>query len=138
MSIIPIQSGNPFQELTRLFAETADGNRDGQVSNDEFATFLANLLQSLNNRPNGTAAAPVGTTAGSTVVRSLTTLPMASESNRPHMSGFSGTKLAIRPTTHPGTSSDTWPRTSISPPWSTRPALKPSCSRCGPSSRLPA
>jgi len=94
MSTIPIQSGNPFQELSRLFAETVDGNRDGQVSQDEFATFLANLLQSLGNRSNEAVSAPTGTAPRSTVVRSLTTLPMASESNRPHMSGFSATKLA--------------------------------------------
>jgi hypothetical protein len=97
MSTSPIQSGNPFQELSRLFAQTADGNRDGQVSQDEFAAFLATLLQSLSNPSNQAASAPTGTNSlptRSVALPSFTTLPMASESNRPHMSGFSATKLA--------------------------------------------
>jgi hypothetical protein len=97
MATNPIQSGNPFQELSRLFAETADANRDGQVSQDEFATFLTNLLRSLNTLPTNSQAAPANNTlpaARPTVLSSLSALPLASESNRPHMSGYSQTKLA--------------------------------------------
>jgi hypothetical protein len=94
MAISPLQTNNPFLALTRLFAETADTNRDGQVSQDEFATFLSNLLQSLTPRSPVSSLAPNSAPHATILPASGSALPLADPAHLPHLSGYSQTKLA--------------------------------------------
>lgn len=50
----PIQAGGGVQDLARSLMTAVDGNRDGQLSTEEFSSFLAKLLTGI--RTEATAA----------------------------------------------------------------------------------
>jgi hypothetical protein len=64
-----IQSNNAVQNLARTLMTSLDGDKNGQLSSDEFTSFLSKLLSGVqtNNLAAAAAATPTaGTTAGTT------------------------------------------------------------------------
>jgi hypothetical protein len=54
---------NPLQELARSLSTSADTNRDGQVSTEEFTAFLTKLLASTQPGPQTATTSAVKTAA---------------------------------------------------------------------------
>ena len=64
----PIQSGSSIQEMARQLMRTVDTNGNGELSTEEFTSFLAKLMtgvqSGLGNTATPTATAPTATATG--------------------------------------------------------------------------
>lgn len=84
MAISSVSSTNPLDQLAKSLVDRFDANGDGQLTTQEFTSFLTNFLNSvapgasINAATNATATQPLHKLEGSA----------------PRMSGFSATKLA--------------------------------------------
>ena len=82
MAISSVSSTNPLDQLARSLVDRFDANKDGQLTTDEFSSFLSNFLNS--------AATPSGT------VPSITSAPVsfAKVATKQPLEGFDAGKLA--------------------------------------------
>jgi hypothetical protein len=89
MSTIPIQSGNPLDQLVRSLFQTYDTNSDGKISSDEFSALIARLTGTV---ASSTSATPSPTSATATAPL----LPTVAAVRRPRaaLEGFDARKLA--------------------------------------------
>jgi hypothetical protein len=64
----PIQSGSSIQEMARQLMRTVDTNGNGELSTEEFTSFLAKLMTGVQSgygaSPAATATAPAATATG--------------------------------------------------------------------------
>ena len=84
MAINSVQSPTPFDQIARSLVDRFDANKDGQLTTEEFTSFLSNFLTS--------AAAPAGTARG----LAADTLPgtgLKLGTVRPALEGFDDRKL---------------------------------------------
>lgn len=84
MAISSVSSTNPLDQLARSLVDRFDANKDGQLTTDEFTSFLSNFL-------NSTATA---TPASSTPGISTAPVPFAKVTTKQPLEGFSASKLA--------------------------------------------
>ncbi len=85
MAISSVSSTNPLDQLAKSLVDRFDANGDGQLTTQEFTSFLTNFLNSV---------AP-GATVNAASANATATQPLHSLSgSAPKMSGFSATKLA--------------------------------------------
>jgi hypothetical protein len=59
----PIQSGASVQDLSRTLMTSLDGDKNGQLSTEEFTSFLSKLLSGVQTASVTTAAATASATA---------------------------------------------------------------------------
>jgi len=86
MAISSVSSANPLDQLAKSLVDRFDANGDGQLTTQEFTSFLTNFLN---------AVAPGATVNAATANAATATPPVQSlGGSAPHMSGFSATKLA--------------------------------------------
>jgi hypothetical protein len=62
----PIQSGASVQDLARTLMTSLDGDKNGQLSTEEFTSFLSKLLSGVQTANTNYSAAPGATVAGTT------------------------------------------------------------------------
>ena len=87
MAINSVSSSvSDFSQVVSRLMDTVDSNRDGQLSKQEFGTFLTTLLDSLSN------SSPTSPSAGTIATKSLTRTVDALTSYAP-MAGFDNAKL---------------------------------------------
>ena len=55
MSINTVQSTTPFDQIARQLVDRFDANKDGQLTTEEFTSFLSNFLTSTVGRTPPTA-----------------------------------------------------------------------------------
>jgi hypothetical protein len=85
MAISSVSSTNPLDQLAKSLVDRFDANGDGQLTTQEFTSFLTNFINSV---------AP-GATVNAAAVNATATQPLRSlGGSAPAMSGFSATKLA--------------------------------------------
>ena len=84
MAISSVSSTNPLDQLARSLVDRFDANKDGQLTTDEFTTFLSSFLNSVSTGSNGNAFGLSGV------------VPTKSASSGPKspMEGFDAVKLA--------------------------------------------
>jgi hypothetical protein len=85
MAINSVQSPTPFDQIARSLVDRFDANKDGQLTTEEFTSFLSNFLTS--------ATVPAGKATGFAAA----TLPgngLKLGTVRPSLEGFDGGKLA--------------------------------------------
>jgi hypothetical protein len=79
MAISSVSSTNPLDQLAQSLVSRFDANKDGQLTTDEFASFLTNFLSSVSS--GNASALGVGTTA-------------AASAPKARLEGFDAAKLA--------------------------------------------
>jgi len=82
MAINSVQSTTPFEQIARSLVDRFDANKDGQLTTEEFTSFLSNFLTttaSPNASPTGVAASSNGLKVGTV---------------KPAMLGFDAGKIA--------------------------------------------
>jgi hypothetical protein len=84
MAISSVSSGNPLDQLARSLVDRFDANKDGQLTTDEFTSFLSSFLNSVSTG-TGNAFGLSGAVPGA--------LPPSSGPKSP-MEGFDAAKLA--------------------------------------------
>ncbi|HEX7085408.1 MAG TPA: hypothetical protein VF198_03540 [Vicinamibacterales bacterium] len=57
MSINPLQTASPIEQLARSLVDRFDVNRDGQLTTDEFTTVLSSLADRARSAAAGVAGA---------------------------------------------------------------------------------
>jgi hypothetical protein len=82
MAISSVSSTNPLDQLARSLVDRFDANKDGQLTSDEFSSFLSNFLNS--------TATPASSVQG--ITRGA--VPFAKVSTKQPLEGFSASKLA--------------------------------------------
>jgi hypothetical protein len=82
MAISSVSSTNPLDQLARSLVDRFDANKDGQLTSDEFSSFLSNFL-------NSTA-----TTQGDAQGIARGPVSFAKVTTKQPLSGFSESKLA--------------------------------------------
>jgi hypothetical protein len=87
VSISPISSPDPVQQFAKTLAQSIDTNHDSQISTDEFASFLTNVL--------GAAPASSGTGVARTTLQTLAAPPAPTVPARTSvaMEGFETSRL---------------------------------------------
>ena len=85
MAINSVQSTTPFEQIARSLVDRFDANQDGQLTTEEFTSFLSNFLTS--------AAVPSGNATGLTAA-ALPGNGLKLGTIRPTLEGFDGAKLA--------------------------------------------
>ena len=88
MSINTVQSTTPFDQIARQLVDRFDANKDGQLTTEEFTSFLSNFLTSTvtpNATPNGTANG---------VVAGAGTNGLKLGTVKPNMDAFDSRKIA--------------------------------------------
>jgi len=88
MSTMPIQSGNPLDQLARTLFRAYDTNSDGKLSSDEFATLVANLTGAV------ASAGRTATAAATSAVYTTPVLSTAAREPRSALEGFDSAKLS--------------------------------------------
>ena len=88
MSINTVQSTTPFDQIARQLVDRFDANKDGQLTTEEFTSFLSNFLTSTVT-PN---AAPNGAANG--VVAGAGTNGLKLGTVKPNMDAFDSRKIA--------------------------------------------
>ena len=83
MAINTVQSTTPFEQIARSLVDRFDANKDGQLTTEEFTTFLSNFLS--------TAAAPAGAAAPAA---SAPANGLKLGTVRPRLQGFDHDKIA--------------------------------------------
>jgi hypothetical protein len=81
MAISSVSSANPIDQLARSLVDRFDANKDGQLTTDEFTSFLSSFLNSVSTGNKGNAFGLTGA------------VPAASGPRSP-MEGFDAAKLA--------------------------------------------
>ena len=84
MSINSVQSTNPLDQIARQLVDRFDANKDGQLTTEEFTSFLSNFLT--------TAATPKGTANG--VAAGAGTNGLKLGTVKPNMNAFDSRKIA--------------------------------------------
>src|SRR4030095_16169594 len=87
MAISSVSSSNPLDQLAKSLVDRFDANGDGQLTTQEFTSFLTNFLNSV--APGAANAATVNT-ASATATQPLRSLG----GSAPQMSGLHASKLA--------------------------------------------
>ena len=86
MAISSVSSSNPLDQLAKSLVDRFDANGDGQLTTQEFTSFLTNFLNTV---------APGATMNAASAASAAATQPLHKlEGSAPRMSGFSATKLA--------------------------------------------
>jgi hypothetical protein len=85
MAINSVQSPAPFDQIARALVDRFDANKDGQLTTEEFTSFLSNFLTS--------AALPAGKAVGLSA-ESLPGSGLKFGTVRPALEGFDAGKLA--------------------------------------------
>jgi len=87
MAISSVSSGNPLDQLARALVSKFDANQDGQLTTEEFTSFLNQFLgSSANALANGTKTGGFDGSATANGLKNGTV--------RPPMRGFNAQKLA--------------------------------------------
>jgi hypothetical protein len=84
MAINTVQSTTPFEQIARSLVERFDANKDGQLTTEEFTSFLSNFLTSAAPA-SGNALGLSGPAAGNGLKLGTT---------KPALEGFDAAKLA--------------------------------------------
>lgn len=83
---------NPMNELAKTLVQRFDTNRDGTLTTDEFASFLASLLSGISGTAQTDPDVPTKT-GGTPSPTTLFADPVSPRSRLGLMAGFSETKL---------------------------------------------
>lgn len=67
-----VNSTQSVQELARTLMQNFDSNKDGQVSTQEFGTFLTQLLSGINNTGTAYKGSALGTSAATNPTPTIT------------------------------------------------------------------
>ena len=86
MSINSVQSTTPFDQIARSLVDRFDANKDGQLTTEEFTSFLSNFLTS------ATAATPNGNAYGVAAGAGSNGLKLGTV--KPALEGFDAGKIA--------------------------------------------
>lgn len=87
MAINSLQSNNPLDQLARSLVDRFDANKDGQLTTDEFSSFLSNFMTAVG-KPSGSG---LGVAAGAPA-HGLTRAVVGGSA--PMLEGFDSRKLA--------------------------------------------
>ena len=85
MAINSLQPTNPIDQLARSLVDRFDVNKDGQLTTDEFTSFLSNFLNAVAPGGNALGVAAGAPALGANGIKG---------GSAPKMSGFSNAKLA--------------------------------------------
>jgi hypothetical protein len=83
-----VQSTNPFDQIARQLVDRFDANKDGQLTTEEFTSFLSNFLTSTATP----TAAPNGNAFGVTAGAGSNGLKLGTV--KPRLEGFDAGKIA--------------------------------------------
>jgi hypothetical protein len=84
MAINSVQSPTPFEQIARSLVDRFDANKDGQLTTEEFTSFLSNFLT--------TAATPGANASGAAADAATNGLKLGTV--KPAMEGFDAGKIA--------------------------------------------